>query len=169
MKYLNNGRLKKDQTIDYQIKAGWLAISRMYNAQAAKYDMTMAIGFVLLNIDFEKGTPATKIAPLMGMEPRSLTRMLKTLEEKGWIYRVGGTQDKRLVNIFLTEQGKYQREIARKTVIDFNKQVFEAVSQDKMKVFFEVLQQVNQIVENNTEEEKLNMKEITEKPVQHLK
>jgi DNA-binding MarR family transcriptional regulator len=132
----------------------------MYNAQAAKYDMTMAIGFVLLNIDFEKGTPATKIAPLMGMEPRSLTRMLKSLEEKGWIYRVNGAEDKRLVNIFLTEAGKYQREIARKTVIDFNQQVFETIPQDKMNVFFEVIQQINRIVESNTQEEKMNMKEI---------
>jgi DNA-binding MarR family transcriptional regulator len=122
--------------------------------------MTMAIGFVLLNIDVEKGTPATKIAPLMGMEPRSLTRMLKTLEEKGWIYRVGGAADKRLVNIFLTEVGKYQREIARKTVIDFNQKVVEAISQEKINVFFEVIQQINRIVESNTQEDKLNMKEI---------
>ena len=120
----------------------------------------MAIGFVLLNIDVEKGTPATKIAPLMGMEPRSLTRMLKTLEEKGWIYRVGGAADKRLVNIFLTEVGKYQREIARKTVIDFNQKVVEAISQEKINVFFEVIQQINRIVESNTQEDKLNMKEI---------
>jgi MarR family transcriptional regulator, organic hydroperoxide resistance regulator len=151
--------LKRDKTVDYQIKAAWLGISKMYNAQAAKFDMTMAIGFVLLNIDLEKGTPATKIAPLLGMEPRSLTRMLKSLEEKGWISRIGGIDDKRLVNVCLTEAGKKKREIARKTVIEFNQLVSESISQEKLSVFFEVIQEINRIVETKAQEEKLNAKE----------
>jgi hypothetical protein len=37
----------------------------------------MAIGFALLSIDKDKGTPATKISARMGMEATSLTRTLK--------------------------------------------------------------------------------------------
>src|SRR6476469_7957839 len=110
--------MKPEETVDYNIKVAWHAISRMYNTQAAQNDITTSIGYVLLNIDAEKGTPATKIAPLLGLEARSLTRMLKTLEEKGWIYRLGSATDKRYVNIYLTDQGKAKRELARKTVID---------------------------------------------------
>ncbi len=150
------GNLKRDKTVDYHIKSGWLAISRMYNAKAAKYDMTMAIGYVLLNIDVEKGTPATKIAPLLGLEPRSLTRMLKTLEERGWIYREGRMNDKRFVSVNLTEAGKKQREIARKTVIEFNQQVNECIPEEKLSVFFEVIQKIAGIVESQTKDEKQN-------------
>ncbi|MGD1841753.1 MAG: MarR family transcriptional regulator, partial [Thermonemataceae bacterium] len=71
---LENIKLKPEETVDYNIKAAWHAISRMYNAQAAKYDITASIGFILLNIDAEEGTPATKIAPLYGLEARSITR-----------------------------------------------------------------------------------------------
>jgi len=151
--------LKREKTVDHHIKAAWLAISRMYNTQAAKYDMTMAIGYVLLNIDAEKGTPATKIAPLLGLEARSLTRMLKTLEERGWIYRIGSTTDKRYVNIYLTEEGKTKRELARKTVIDFNQQINELISPDKLALFFEVIKEINAIVENRVMEEKLDIEE----------
>lgn len=91
--------MKAEKTVDYHIKTVWYAISRMYNTNAAKADMSMAVGYVLLNID-KNGTPATKIAPLLGLEPRSLTRMLKTLEEKGWIYRKMDEYDKRVVNVF---------------------------------------------------------------------
>jgi DNA-binding MarR family transcriptional regulator len=98
--------MKKEHTIDFYIKWAWHAISRMYNINAVAEDMTMSIGFVLLNIDLEKGTPATKIGPSIGMEARSLTRMLKTLEEKGWIYRETDPTDKRFVNVFLTDLGK---------------------------------------------------------------
>ena len=37
----------------------------------------------------------------MGLEARSLTRMLKTMEEKKLIYREAGSVDKRSVRIFL--------------------------------------------------------------------
>jgi len=79
--------MRREETVDHTIKSAWHAIARMYNQQASKYDVTTSIGFVLLNIHSEEGTPATKIAPLMGLEARSLTRMLKTMEEKKLIYR----------------------------------------------------------------------------------
>ncbi len=35
----------------------------------------------------DDGTPATKIAPQMGLEPRSLTRLLKSMEDQKLIVR----------------------------------------------------------------------------------
>ena len=64
--------MKKKESVDYHIKVCWHAISRMYNQQAAQYDITTSIGFVLINIDPTDGTPATKIAPLMGLSPSKL-------------------------------------------------------------------------------------------------
>jgi MarR family transcriptional regulator, organic hydroperoxide resistance regulator len=141
--------MRKEETIDYHIRSAWHAIARMYNQQAAKYDATMAIGFVLLNIDGEEGTPATKIAPLMGLEPRSLTRLLKTMEERGAIYREVDKNDKRSVRIFLTEEGKKAREHSRQTVLHFNEVVRQRIPEQKLLVFFEVIQQINSIIEKN--------------------
>ena len=98
--------MKKEETIDFNIKSSWHAISRMYNQQAMRYGGTMSIGFALLNIHSEEGTPATKIAPLMGLETRSLTRLLKSMEEKGLIFKQNDEVDKRSVKIFLTKDGK---------------------------------------------------------------
>ena len=137
--------MRKEETIDHNIKAAWHAISRMYNQQATKHDITTSIGFVLLNIHSEEGTPATKIAPLMGLEARSLTRMLKTMEEKKLIYREQDRIDKRSVRIFLTELGKRKKEISRETVLLFNNRVREAVSENKLQVFFEVMNEINQL------------------------
>ena len=91
--------MKPEETVDYNVKVCWHAISRMYNTEAAKNDITTSIGFVLLNIDQEAGTPATKIAPLLGLEARSLTRILKSMEEKNLIFKVSDPSDKRLVRI----------------------------------------------------------------------
>ncbi|MBK5279400.1 MAG: MarR family transcriptional regulator [Bacteroidia bacterium] len=141
--------MKKEDTIDYNIKAAWHSISRMYNQQALKYDGTMSMGFALLNINSEEGTAATKIAPLMGLEARSLTRLLKSMEEKGLIYRKADKADKRSVRILLTKEGKKMKENSRQTVLRFNEVVHKEISMQKLNVFFDVLQSINQIIEKS--------------------
>ena len=147
--------MRREETVDHNIKSAWHAISRMYNHQAGKHDITTSIGFVLLNIHSD-GTPATKIAPLMGLEARSLTRMLKTMEEKKLIYREPDATDKRSVRIFLTELGKKKKEVSRETVLFFNNKVRELVPESKLKIFFEVMNEINQLAAQGiTEVEKV--------------
>jgi DNA-binding MarR family transcriptional regulator len=141
--------MKREETVDYNIKAAWHAIARMYNQQAMQYGGTMSIGFALLNIHTEEGTPATKIAPLMGLEARSLTRLLKSMEEKGLIYRETDKNDKRSVRIRLTKEGRKNKEKAKNTVLRFNEVVREEISDDKLNAFFDVLRTINQIIERN--------------------
>ena len=140
--------MRKEKTVDFHIKWAWHAISRMYNTYASgRYDMTMAIGYVLLNIDLDHGTPATKIGPSIGMEPRSLTRTLKALEERGWIRRETDETDKRFVKVFLTDVGKRKREQAREGVISFNTMLRDQIPLDKLVVFFDVIKEINRLVE----------------------
>jgi len=140
--------MKREETVDYHIKSAWHAISRMYNQQAVQEDFTTAIGFVLININSKEGTPATKIAPLMGLEARSLTRMLKSMEEKELIFRKPDPIDKRSVRIFLTPEGKRKKEISVKTIMEFNEQVREVVNEQELNDFFMVFQKINQVIEN---------------------
>jgi len=128
--------MKPEDTVDYNVKVCWHAISRMYNTEAAQYGITTSVGFVLLNINPEEGTPATKIAPLLGLESRSLTRILKSTEEAGFIYREADKLDKRSVRIFLTKQGLEKKEIARQTVRHFNKKVQEQIPEEELRIFF---------------------------------
>lgn len=134
--------MRKEETVDHVIKTAWHAISRMYNQQAWKHDITTAIGFVLLNIHSEHGTPATKIAPLMGMEARSLTRTLKTMEEKGLIRRAPDANDKRSVRIFLTDRGKEKKEVSKETVLNFNNRVRDQIAPQKLRTFFIVMNEI---------------------------
>jgi DNA-binding MarR family transcriptional regulator len=75
----------KNKTIDYILRATWQAVSRMYNEEAAKFDATMATGFTLLSMDREEGTPTTAMGSRMRVEATSLSRTLKSMEEKGLI------------------------------------------------------------------------------------
>ncbi len=139
--------MKREETVDYHIKSAWHAISRMYNQQAAEEGFTTAIGFVLININSKEGTPATKIAPQIGLETRSLTRMLKTMEEKGLIFKKPDPVDKRSVRIFLTEEGKRKKAISVNTIREFNEQVREVVSNSELEDFFRVFEKIQQVID----------------------
>ncbi|MCS6981111.1 MAG: MarR family transcriptional regulator [Flavobacteriales bacterium] len=140
--------MKKQETVDFNVKYTWHLISRMYNEVAQKHGLTAASGFVLLNIDPQNGTPATKIAPLLGMESRSLTRMLKNLEKRRLIVRKPDKNDKRLVMIHLTPEGKKKREIAKLTVKHFNNYLKITIPEYEFQIFFKVLQKINYLIEN---------------------
>lgn len=137
----------KDKTIDYILRATWQAVSRMYNEEAAKYGATMATGFVLLSIDKDKGTPSTTLGPKMGMEATSLTRTLKSMEEKGLIIRKKNPLDGRGVLIYLTDLGKEKRELSKSTVLKFNETIKQYVSQDKLNHFMEVSDTINELIQ----------------------
>lgn len=136
----------KDKTIDYVLRATWQAVSRMYNEEAAKYDATMATGFALLSIDKEEGTPSTALGPRMGMEATSLTRTLKTMEEKGLIFRKKNPDDGRGVLLYLTPFGKEKRELSKNTVLKFNETVKQHVSEEKLAHFMEVAEIINELI-----------------------
>jgi DNA-binding MarR family transcriptional regulator len=136
----------KDKTIDYTLRTTWQAIARLYNEEASKFDGSMAIGFALLSIDKDDGTPSTYISNRMGMEPTSLTRTLKTLEEKGLITRKKNPEDGRGVLIYLTDLGKEMRRKSKETVLKFNESVKKNISEEKINHFMEVTGMINDLI-----------------------
>ncbi|MFT5146418.1 MAG: MarR family winged helix-turn-helix transcriptional regulator [Flavobacteriales bacterium] len=138
--------MNKHTSIDHQLRATWQAVAKVYNEQAAKHDSTMATAFVLLNIDKEKGTPSTALGPLMGMEPTSLSRILKNMEDKGAISREKNPEDGRSVLIKLTDYGKEMRKVSKGHVIQFNETVINNVTEKDLEGFFKVTEVINKLI-----------------------
>ena len=139
--------MKSQETFDFHIRWAWYKISRLYNSIAQEHGVNMSIGYALLKIDRENGTPSTKLGPLMGMESRSLTRTLKTMELEKLIVRQPDPTDKRVIRIVLTEFGKEQREIAKKVVIDFNTIIDDKLDQKEKENFFSSIGKINEVLE----------------------
>ena len=138
--------MDKNLSIDHQLRATWQAVAKLYNERAAKHDSTMATAFVLLNIDYENGTPSTALGPLMGMEPTSLSRILKSMEDKGAISREKNPDDGRGVLIKLTPYGMKMREISKESVYQFNNVVRDHVSDEDLESFFKVTKTINKLI-----------------------
>ncbi len=138
--------MKPKETIDYHIKHNWHAIVNLYNYIAQQYDLTQATGFALLNIN-ANGTPATKIAPLMGMRPTSLVRLLDKMEKQELIFREKDKKDKRFVKIFLTDKGIEKQRISKKVVREFNEFIIDKIGKDKLHVYYEVMEDILQFTD----------------------
>lgn len=140
-------KILKENLVDFNLRHAWHKVSRMYNQKAKVHGLTMSIGFILLVVDKE-GTPSTQLGPRMGMEPTSLSRTLKTMEKKGYIYREIDGEDRRKVLVFLTPEGLELRKEVRKVVLSFNQKVLNNIPEEKLAVFFEVMGVVDDYVED---------------------
>lgn len=136
----------KDITIDYALRATWQSVAKMYNEEAKHFGTTMAVGFTLLSIDPKTGTPSTALGPKMGMEATSLSRILKSMEEKGLIVRKPNPADGRGVLIHLTPFGLEKREDSKDVVLRFNEVVKESVNEEQLNSFFEVIDIINRLI-----------------------
>lgn len=137
---------KTQGLIDVQVRHAWHRIYRMYNQKAMAQGLTISAGFILMNID-RTGTPSTSLGPRMGMEPTSLSRTLKSLEDQGWIRREITSLDKRKVLIFLTTEGLKKRNIVRDFLVDFNEKITKRITQKELHGFFKTMQMMDEIID----------------------
>ena len=148
METKNKGKV---ESVDLLLKSVWLAVSKMYSEQASLHNSTAVQALTLLKIDPREGTRSTNLGPKMAIEPTSLTRIIKLLEDNGYIYKEKTTTDKREVIIKLTDKGLKSRNLSKEVVVNFNQKVVERIDPEKFQIFKEVMSEVMKIAnEMNT-------------------
>lgn len=147
---------EKVDNFDLILKQTWLAVSKMYTEQAQDHDATAVQALTLLKIDPKEGTRSTNLGPKMAIEPTSLTRIIKLLEDNGYIYKEKTSQDKREVIIKLTDKGLNYRNLSKEVVVNFNKTVAERIDPDKLMIFKEVMSDIMKIA-NELNSKKYNL------------
>ena len=138
---------KHTETIDSKLKTTWQVVSRMYNAEASLHDLSIAMGHFLLNIDSHEGSYGSDIAPLLGMESTSLSRLILSLEKKKLIQRIPDKTDKRKIKIVLTPKGKTSKDLAKNVVRDFNHLIELKLGKETVDTFFKTLDEITALAE----------------------
>lgn len=136
---------EKVESVDLLLKSVWLAVSKMYSEQASIHNSTAVQALTLLKIDPKEGTRSTNLGPKMAIEPTSLTRIIKLLEDNGYIFKEKTTSDKREVIIKLTDKGLKSRNLSKEVVVNFNKKIVEKVDDEKLSIFKEVMAEIMKI------------------------
>jgi DNA-binding MarR family transcriptional regulator len=138
---------KHTETIDSKLKTAWQVVSRMYNTEAVLHDATISMAHFLLNVDSHEGSFASDIAPALGMESTSLSRIISSLEDKKLIIRKNDKLDKRKILITLTKKGKEQKELAKNIVRNFNQLAEVKLGKQRVEDFFATIDEIIELAE----------------------
>ena len=145
---MNNYEKIANGVVVNRIRSSWIELFKFYNDQASKEGGTLSMAFVLLTINEKFGSPVTKIAPRMNMEPNSLSRILKSLEEKGYVLKRKNSEDKRKVYVILTDSGLKLRDMASEKLFALEKVIKAKVSNSDLRSFFTVLDTISDILDS---------------------
>ena len=145
---MNNYEKIANGVVVNRIRSSWIELFKFYNDQASKEGGTLSMAFVLLTINEKYGSPVTKIAPRMNMEPNSLSRILKSLEEKGYVLKRKNSEDKRKVYVSLTDSGLKLRDMASEKLFALEKVIKSKVSNSDLRSFFTVLDTISDILDS---------------------
>ena len=140
-------RIESEETINILIKTTTLTLASLFDQLTLGQGITRASGLVLFSIDEKKGTAATKIAPIMGMQNTSLSRLLKNMEKDGLIIRVPSKKDKRVVNVTLSEKGKERKIMVHKLVNDYNNYVNQRIDKEEMTIFKKTIKEIRKLTD----------------------
>ncbi len=107
------------------------------------------MAYVLLLLDKIDGKPSTQIGPDLGMEASSITRLMKTMEDKKLIVKKQDKYDGRQVNVFLTALGEKKKITAKDTIKGFNDILKKQIPKEELSTFLDTLDKINRLAEEN--------------------
>ncbi len=110
----------------------------------------------MLNIDPHKGTYASDIAPKLGTEGTSLSKLIASIEEMGYIKRMPDEDDKRKTKILLTPEGLEKRNISLLSVKSFNQSVINKIGANQFHSLLDTLDVISELARekyNNSKQE----------------
>lgn len=116
----------KDVEFHSETSAGYLlrdtyrALTKVLQARIAPHGVTIGQWYFLRVLWEEDGVTQRELSQRVGMmEPTTVTA-LNGMERRGYVKRVRNAEDKRKVNIYLTEKGRALRNVLLPQAIDVN-------------------------------------------------
>ena len=95
-----------EESIVFLMLRNQLTFERLADLRLAHLGITSSQMRVLLLAAYAESTTASTISRLMGSHAASVVRTIDRLEAKGWLQRARSCEDRRLVNLCLTDAGK---------------------------------------------------------------
>lgn len=105
------GQYRPDQSVGYLMRKVLSSILSRADLQLASHDLTYVQWLPLYKLAMHEGNTVASLARDLAIDPGAMTRSLDRLEAKGLVRRERSTEDRRVVHLRLTDDG---RAVARK-------------------------------------------------------
>lgn len=113
--------------------------SEHHGADAQKIGQFRLLRLLLV----QNGINQKEIAELLLIRPASVSELLTKLEVDNYIERKQNEEDKRVTNIFLTEEGRLFAEKMKEKHLEAVKDIFSALDEKEQKQLLELISKIN--------------------------
>ena len=96
----------------------------------AKFGLTAAEEPFFMALYHHEGVTQEELTGLVFVDKAVTTRVVKSLEAKGLLFRVRDQADQRCNRIYPTQAAKEQYEAVHETLLDFNQRLVESLSEE---------------------------------------
>jgi DNA-binding MarR family transcriptional regulator len=90
----------------YLLRDASKAVMSAFQQRIEKHQLTLGQYFILRELWQDDGLTQREISDRVSMMGPALTIVLDAMEERGFVVRVRSTEDRRRINIFLTDKGR---------------------------------------------------------------
>jgi DNA-binding MarR family transcriptional regulator len=105
------GQYRPEQSVGYLMRRVLSSVLAQADAELAAYDLTYVQWLPLYKLVMKEGSTMAGLSRDLDIDPGAMTRSLDRLEAKGLVRRERSTEDRRVVLLALTDEG---RKVARK-------------------------------------------------------
>jgi len=109
--FYSPGEYRPDQSVGYLMRRALISILAEGDRRLAPHDLTSAQWLPLFKLSLNEGHTMASLARDLCTDPGAMTRAMDRLEAKGLVERQRSVEDRRVVNLMLTPEG---RELAGK-------------------------------------------------------
>jgi DNA-binding MarR family transcriptional regulator len=95
-----------EESVGYLLKRSQTKLAKAVDIELAQHDITSAQGGILMMLASGLYSTAAELARETYIDSASMTRMIDRLEKRGLIARMPRGDDRRIVNLQLTESGR---------------------------------------------------------------
>lgn len=100
------GQYRPDQSVGYLMRKVLSSILSRADLQLASHDLTYVQWLPLYKLAMDEGNTVASLARDLAIDPGAMTRSLDRLEAKGLVRRERSTEDRRVVHLRLTDDGR---------------------------------------------------------------
>jgi len=100
------GAFRPENSVGYLMRKVMSSVRGQVNAQLAAHDLTYVQWLPLYKIGLHEGHTVASLARDLEIDPGAMTRALDRLQAKGLVQRERSTQDRRVIHLALTDEGR---------------------------------------------------------------
>lgn len=129
-------------TLGYKIKLVSQLMYRDFLERLEPYGLTPFHYVVLCCLWEEDGLSTSGIADKLKQLGATLTGVVDRMEERNLVYRERDPDDRRIVRIWLTDQGKQLMNVLPAVSVETSKKATEGISEEEQKAVLKLLDQI---------------------------